>query len=457
MELWSKRQVGQIESKMKKNLKLVDLFSGAGGLSAGFHQAGFDVVAAVDNWQEACNSIQANHPNAQVLCTDVRKLDEKKFVKSLDSKIDIVIGGPSCQGFSTSGGFSRNGRQLGDERNSLFLEFVRLVDAIQPEWVVMENVTGLLLFNKGQVAEEIIKQFRLIGYYVVPIILLAADYGVPQLRRRVFFVGNRTKNKIPLPVPSHRNPTLWKNFALPFEHLSRIGNKSGSATQLPLHVSFADACADLPKLEEGQLISDVDFSEPPKSEFQEYARQGASKITNHFAFQLSEFDREAIRHLKPGENWRSLPDHLKVGRFAKIRPYDATTLLKRLKFEAPSYTITTKFNEATTGAFIHPEQNRTISVREAARLQSFRDDYVFTGSFRDIREQIGNAVPPLLAQKVAAGIAAELRRSKIKKARTSIEDSNYVFADPTLEPAELIGLKDKEKKPQNDAQLSLLS
>ncbi len=434
--------------------KVVDLFCGAGGLSAGLSEAGFEVIGAVDDWKPACASIQANHSEAHVFCGDIRKLETEEFVSKLSVRPDLVVGGPSCQGFSTAGGFSRNGRKQDDDRNSLFLEFVRFVDALQPPWLLMENVPGLLLFNKGVVATEIIKQFRLIGYNVVPIILLAADYGVPQLRRRLFFVGNRVGSDVPLPLPSHGNANLWKNFALPFEHLSRIGNKSATSKIAP-HVTFSQACSDLPRVKVGQTISGIPYPSTALSEFQEYAREGSSELTHHHAFELSEFDKAAIKHLKPGQNWTNLPDELKVGRFAKIRSYDATTLLKRLQLEKPSYTITTKFNEATTGAFIHPSQNRTLTIREAARLQSFKDKHVFLGSPSEVREQIGNAVPPLLAEQIGKRLFPFVMKTRGSKVKSEmVEGIDYVSFNPDQSPEDLIGLKGR--KTTDSSQLNLL-
>jgi DNA (cytosine-5)-methyltransferase 1 len=163
----------------------------------------------------------------------------------------VIVGGPSCQGFSTSGGLSRaTGRDRDDPRNLLFLNYLDLVDELRPSWIVFENVPGLLLYNQGRVALEIVRAFREIGYTVVPMILLAADFGVPQLRRRLVFVGNRTGADIPFPAATHGNADLWRNYALPFAHLSRIGH--GGDDQVLPHVSFADACSDLPSVEEAK-------------------------------------------------------------------------------------------------------------------------------------------------------------------------------------------------------------
>lgn len=436
---------------------MVDLFSGAGGLSAGFSQAGYRLIGGVENWEPAARSLQVNHPDAYVETRDIRTVDAAEFRSRLDSRPHLVLGGPSCQGFSTSGGLSRStGRQLNDERNSLFLDFVRFVDALQPEWVVMENVPGLLLFNRGVVAKEVIKQFRVVGYHVAPMILLAADFGVPQLRRRLFFVGNRTGAKIPFPVPTNGNPELWKDFALPFEHLSRIGNKSADAKVDP-HVSFEDACGDLPPIQPGGPEDRVvPYAYPAKSKYQRTLRGRARKVTLHYSFQPTEFERRAMEHLKPGQNWTALPPELKIGRFAKIRPYDATTLLRRLSLGLPAYTINTKFNDSTTGAYIHPNQNRTLSLREAARLQSFPDSFIFTGGVGEIRKQIGNAVPPLLAERIGRAIRRAVL-ADIGIEADSADEHLQVLVDAHQEVDNLIGLKAsrhaKKKVPANQLAL----
>lgn len=386
---------------------VVDLFSGAGGLSAGFKSAGYRVVGGIDSWQPACESFAANEPDALVLCDDVSNLDESAFAYDLGTKVDVVLGGPSCQGFSTSSGLSRNGRRADDPRNSLFEEFIRFVEAISPSWVVMENVPGLLLYHKGAVARAICKEFERIGYHVVPMILLAADHGVPQLRRRLFFVGNNTNQPIAFPQPLHGDPELWKDFALPFEHLSRIGNKNSDVDTKP-HVSLADALSDLPALSPGERFESGTYPEKAKTPYQRRMRRHCRRLTLHEASALSPSDQQCVPLIGPGENWRSLPDEIREKRFARIRPYDATTMLKRPLWEKPSHTVTTKFNDASAGAFIHPLQDRTFSLREGARIQSFPDRFVFCGTASQVRKQIGNAVPPLLAERIALAIAPEV-------------------------------------------------
>ncbi len=389
---------------------VLDLFSGAGGIALGFAEAGYRIIGGIDNFQPAVNSFEANIPGARGLVRDLRVSDfsdVREFVGSRGA--DVIVGGPSCQGFSTSGGLSRaTGRDRDDPRNRLFLNYLDLVDELRPSWIVFENVPGLLLYNQGRVALEIVRAFREIGYTVVPMILLAADFGVPQLRRRLVFIGNRTGADVPFPAATHGNADLWRNYALPFAHLSRIGH--GADEEVLPHVSFADACSDLPPVDEGKEIDGVKYPGRAATVYQREVRRGSRLVRQHAAADLAALDRFAAKKLKPGQNWRNLPIQQLPDRFRKIRPYDATTILRRLQNDAPAYTITTKFNEGTTGAFIHPEQPRTLTLREAARLQSFPDRFVFSGSAAQIRQQIGNAVPPLLARALAEAILPSVMR-----------------------------------------------
>lgn len=347
---------------------VLDLFSGAGGLSLGFADAGFRVVGGIDNFAPAIETFEENLGGTWAMQRDLRDPDFADVREHLgNTDIDVVVGGPSCQGFSTSGGLSRaSGRDKHDPRNRLFLNYIDLVDELRPSWIVFENVPGLLLYNQGRMALEIVQAFREICYSVVPMILLAADFGVPQLRRRLVFVGNRTGSDIPFPAPTHGNAELWRNFALPFAHLSRIGH-GGSEEVLP-HVGFANACSDLPPVAEGEEIDGTRYPAKATTLYQREMRKRSRLVRQHAAADLAALDRLAACTLKPGQNWRDLPPDKLPDRFRKIRRYDATTILRRLTADGPAYTITTKFNEGTTGAYIHPDQARTITLREAARL-----------------------------------------------------------------------------------------
>ncbi|MEQ8932035.1 MAG: DNA cytosine methyltransferase [Nitratireductor sp.] len=425
---------------------VLDLFAGAGGLSLGFAQAGYRVVGGIDNSVPAMDTFEANIGDARAMVRDLRNddfADVEEFVGP--AGVDVVVGGPSCQGFSTSGGLSRKtGRDEGDPRNRLFLNYLDLVDRLQPSWIVFENVPGLLLYNQGRVALEIVQAFREIGYSIVPMILLAADFGVPQLRRRLVFVGNRTGADIPFPAATNGNADLWRNYALPFAHLSRIGH--GSGDELLPHVSFDEACKDLPPVEEGEEVDGGDYAAEPVSDYQKEMRKASDSVRQHAAAELAALDRLAARTLQQGQNWRDLPSRSLPDRFKRIRPYDATTLLKRLKGDLPAYTITTKFNEATTGAFIHPDQPRTLTLREAARLQAFPDDFIFSGSHAQIRQQIGNAVPVVLARAVAEAMHPAVMRDIAGKAAESVRD--IVLVENELAVADILKLRAPRKNRQ---------
>lgn len=433
------------QATVPKAPRVLDLFSGAGGLALGFAHSGYEIVGGIDFSEAAIEAFEANVPNGRGLVRDLKVSDFSDILEFVGpSGVDVVVGGPSCQGFSTSGGLSRaSGRDENDPRNRLFLNYLNLVNELRPSWVVFENVPGLLLYNQGRVALDIVRAFREIGYTVAPMILLAADFGVPQLRRRLIFVGNRTGSDIAFPAATHGNPDLWRSYSLPFSHLSRIGH--GDSVALP-HVSFDEACGDLPVLDEGGTLDHAPYASEPQNDFQRLMRKASTTVRQHAAAELAHLDRMAARLLKPGENWRNMPTELLPPRFKKIRPYDATTLLRRLKEDAPAYTITTKFNEGTTGAFIHPSQPRTLSIREAARLQTFPDDFIFAGSFGQMRLQIGNAVPPILAQAVAEAIRPLVDRDV--SGRTGVPQRDVVVVEQAATERDILKLKAPRRAPQ---------
>lgn len=430
--------------KLRSKPTVLDLFCGAGGLAAGFQDGGYHVVGGIDYSEAAVQTFRDNIVGAKGMVRDLRKSGFGDIATFVGGEIDIIVGGPSCQGFSTSGGLSKTaGRDLADPRNRLFNNYIDIVDHLRPSWIVFENVTGLLLYNNGRVALDIVRAFKEIGYDLAPMILLAADYGVPQLRRRLIFIGNRTGSAIPFPAPTHGNPSLWKNYSLPFAHLSRIG-QSGSGA-LP-HVSFGEACSDLPPVAEGCEVDRAPYAQPAATPYQADMRRQSTEVRQHAAADLSTLDRAAAQALLPGQNWTDLPKDMLPARFSKIRQYDATTLLKRLRDDQPAYTITTKFNEGTTGAFIHPSQARTITLREAARLQSFPDHFLFAGSAAQIRQQIGNAVPPLLARCIAEAMLPTVMRDVCDVEMAGLRDVVVVEIDHyEADPLKLHGARRKTK------------
>ena len=446
------RATKKSSKKVYDNPKILDLFCGAGGLSLGFAQSGFSVVGGIDSSKFAIETFEQNVAENRGMVRDLRIDDFSDIDEFLDGQhVDVVVGGPSCQGFSTSGGLSRTkGRDETDPRNRLFTNYVDLVERLNPEWIVFENVPGLLLYNQGRVALEIVQAFREIGYSLVPMILLAADFGTPQLRRRLFFVGNRTGDAIPFPAATHGDEALWQNYALPFAHLSRIGH--GDGNDLLDHVSFSEACGDLPPVGEGCTIDGMAYQNEPKTDYQRDIRIGSDSVRQHIATDLSDVDRLAATTLKQGQNWRNIPLEKLPARFKRIRPYDATTILKRLSSDKPAYTITTKFNEGTTGAFIHPDQARTMTVREAARLQGFPDRFIFSGSTNQMRQQIGNAVPVQLSKAIAEAmlptVVGSTQNVKVKPTRDT------VLVESDLDVCDILQLKAPRKTAKRLAEIA---
>ena len=377
---------------------LVDLFCGAGGLSDGLAQAGFRPLLGIDFDPHAAATYAANHPKATVLCRDIASVRAEDVINATDGRqIDLVAGGPSCQGYSTHGK-----REEHDPRNFLFKHFVRIVGKIRPKFVLMENVQGLLAYRRGHFRELIRREFASVGYRTDARVLCAADYGVPQLRRRVFFLGTRLEVGLKFPEPTHADqlPETLPLGLLPY-------------------VTVEQAIGDLPLLR-GDLDREVwSYARPPQSDFQQYARTGADlqHVTLHQANGISDAASQVVKHIREGHGIRSLPPDLLPERFKRMRTikdgslrHDCTTLYYRLHRARPAYTITCFFRNVASGPFIHPCEDRSLSYREAARLMSFRDSYTFLAP--KLAAQIGNAVPPLLARALGIHILSLLKRAQ---------------------------------------------
>lgn len=346
------------ECKYTQDLNVLDLFCGAGGLSNGFQKAGFNIVAGIDNWQDALDTFALNHSHSIALNEDLDNLDINSLNSKVNQKIDIVIGGPPCQGFSISGK-----RNPDDPRNKLYQSFVDIVRYYQPKAFVLENVPNLVSMSKGLIKNEIIKDFELLGYNVQYKVLLASDYGVPQNRKRVFFVGIQ-----------------GKDFEFPSPTLSE-------------HITSQEAIEDLPEntLEEGS-----NYSLPATSNFQRLMRKDSTGIYNHVATQHNEKTIKIIAMVPDGGNYKDLPRELWNTRKVNI----AWT---RINSKRPSMTIDTGHNH-----HFHYKFNRVPTARESARLQSFEDKFRFLGTKTSQLKQIGNAVPPLLAYELAKQLREQL-------------------------------------------------
>jgi DNA (cytosine-5)-methyltransferase 1 len=383
-------------------LRTIDLFCGAGGLSEGFRQAGYQIGAGLDNDTEALATLTHNHPETAPVSADVREVSGRDLLDvSGFAEADVLIGGPSCQGFSTQG---RRGRWASEEdpRNLLYREFARLAGDLNPEWIVMENVTGLLWFDKGAFARKIFAEFERKGYRLEHRVLLAADYGVPQLRRRLIIIGTRTDKPILWPEQTHMGAVrrdaidLWETKRLAhFPHLHR-------------HRSLWSAISDLPAIPSGGGSPIAAYTRTADSDYQNAMREGSDALFNHEAPTLPEVHYDLIKHVREGQTWREIPVEELPPRFAKIRRTDGTNLFARPHRNRPSYTIITQFGNVTTGAYTHPTQDRAFSAREGARIQSFPDRFRFLGPLTSQYRQIGNAVPPMLANAVARSVLTSM-------------------------------------------------
>ncbi len=382
----------QLKKKEVQNSKLtvLDLFAGAGGMSSGFNKAGFKIVAAIEYDPKIRNTYHHNHPATVLMIEDIRKVAvgsdinnaEHDLLNLFDKKeCDVIIGGPPCQGFSMAGNRIRKQKNFfDDQRNLLFLEYFRMVKKLNPKVFVIENVPGILNYNGGQTKDEIIQKFESIGYKIHTDILLAAEYGVPQLRKRAFFIGNRLgiDSKEFFPDKSHNNNN---------------------------YVTVWDAIGDLPDLKTGQKKDPFNILDYKKtnSSYQKLMRSKSNQIINHFSSKQSPKTIKILSLIKEGEGMRDLPaiyqtKSVHSGAYGRMRK------------NKPSYTLTTRLNTPSVGRITHPIEHRTISPREAARIQSFDDTYSFFGDITSIGIQIGNAVPPLLAKAIADKIILTLKK-----------------------------------------------
>lgn len=356
---------------------VIDLFCGAGGLSEGFRQAGFHVRAGNDFFDAAGETFATTHREATFLPGPIQNHSAQDFLKVAGLKVgqlDVLVGGPPCQGFSVY----NHQRGLHDERSSLYREYLRIVDGLQPRWVVLENVTGMTSAGGGAAVHAIKAGLEALGYAVKEKILRAEEYGVPQERRRIVFVGNRIGSPIEFPAQTH------------------------GAGLLPF-VNIQDAICDLPRLRNGEELGSQNYGSEPRSDFQVAMRAGSNAVENHAAAKLSKVNLERLKHIPQGGSWRDIPFELLPEGMKRAKRSDHTKRYGRLSWQGLASTILTKC-DPHWGAYFHPEQDRTLTVREAARLQSFPDWFVFQGSRTDQYTQVGNAVPPLLGKAIANAI-----------------------------------------------------
>lgn len=335
-----------------KTYTVLDLFCGCGGMSLGFSQAGYKVLLGIDIWEDALMTYKRNHPGGNTLCADLSEVKAKDVEIALGTnKVDVIIGGPPCQGFSVAGK-----RLINDERNKLYKGFVRMVSHFRPKAFVLENVPSILSIGNGAVKASITTDFENLGYNVVTKVLTASDYGVPQNRRRAIFVG-------------------IKDGVFSFD-IERAG----------CQVTSEEALSDLP---ECSLIDGTAYPVEPQSDYQRLMRTNSYEVNNHEVTVHDKKTVEIIALVPDGGNYKNLPDELQKTRKVHI----AWT---RLNSRRPSITIDTGHRH-----HFHYKWNRVPTVRESARLQSFPDDFFFLCSKTSQYKQVGNAVPPLMARAIA--------------------------------------------------------
>ena len=367
----------------------IDLFSGVGGLSLGLRNGGFQVRLAVDN-DAACEAThRRNLPEIPFLRADIQHVSshEVRLAASLSGgELDLLAGGPPCQGFSIMGQ-----RELLDPRNSLLHHFIRVAEELRPKTLLIENVPGLATLAHGAVLREIGDAFDAVGYSVDVAELLAAQYGVPQMRWRMFFIGWRRDlaSNGGFPAPTHG---AWGIGEL-------VPNRTVTAQAAEGFLTIRDAIGDLPPVDAGRTARRYDST--PNGPYQHAMRLDASdELHNHYAARLAPQNIDRIGHLAPGDDWRSLPVGLLPPSMRRALRKDHTRRFRRMQWSGVARSIITRFRDPKSGEYIHPEQHRTISIREAARIQSFPDWFVFEGTNSQQYDQVGNAVPPLLAKAI---------------------------------------------------------
>ncbi|HLD55736.1 MAG TPA: DNA cytosine methyltransferase [Candidatus Nanoarchaeia archaeon] len=341
---------------------VIDLFCGIGGFSKGFENLGFNILLGIDNWEIALKTFEKNHKKTNALHKDLREIKKEEYDKFV-GKVDVIIAGPPCQGFSMSGK-----RNIEDDRNTLFQEVIRCVKYVNPKIVVIENVLGLLSMKNPEgnfVKDIIIQELANLGYQTKFKVLNASDYGVPQARKRIIFIGSKIGN-IEFP---------------------KLENKK---------ITVGDALGNIPDTFENKYLE-------PKTKFQKkMALGGIKKIYNHTPMNHNETVKKRITFVPQGGNWKNVPSE-----YYQVKGEHSNNY-RRLDPNKPSITI----KHATKSMIIHPIFNRVVTAREVARLQSFGDDFILEGNVSEQQQQLANAVPVLLGEAIAKEIKEALNNER---------------------------------------------
>jgi DNA (cytosine-5)-methyltransferase 1 len=372
-----------------RNPRSIDLYCGIGGLTLGLERAGVKSLGGIDIWEDAVRTFEHNLKPLKCLHGDMTKVSTEEilsFFKTSRSELDMLSGGPPCQGFSTVGK-----RDHGDPRNQLWKSYLELVEDIRPAYVLIENVEGLVVMKGGRVRDGIVTAFGQIGYRMKCKVLRSCDFGVPQLRKRVIFLG-------------------W---------LQGLAEPSFPKTLSHRPVTVGDAIFDLPPLSPGEAKTEYDSK--PQTDFQKIRRNGAKLLLNHEAANHPEHLVKILKHIPDGGNRKSIPDELQP----KSGFHNSYA---RLASDKPAVAVTSNMRKPSSARATHPLQHRGLTVREGMRLQTFDDTFEILGSRTSQYLQVGNAVPPLLAEAVGY----ELVRAYRKNSAQEITDARSRCPEPVF-------------------------
>lgn len=380
----------------------IDLFCGAGGFSTGFEKAGFNCIGGIDNVEKTVQTHALNHKNSVSICGDIREIEPKEFEKNLNGKkVDVIIGGPPCPTFSTIGDAkirSVTGKPTReDPRNELFMTYLKYVEYFKPEIFVIENVPNFITKYKGEIFRKAVETIESIGkedggegiYEVEPVqVLNSVHYGVPQTRKRMILVAHKKRGvKFNYPEPTHFFEQE-ENERDGLKHFTTVG----------------DAIKDLPRITDNWRVSEVEYSKHTDlTEYQQLMRKNNNKSTikNNICRMSNDRAKRVFPHMAQGSIYMDLPPEIR-----QILPFREDIFkdrLKRLMEDQPSWTVLAHIG-MDGYMYIHPTENRTLSVREAARIQSFPDEFEFVGNQQETYVQVGNAVPPLLGEAVGKAV-----------------------------------------------------
>ena len=365
-------------------MRVIDIFCGCGGMSWGLHKMGFDVLLGIDVNEKYIQSFTRNFGEEKTLLGDLRQISGKEVLERVGLKrgeLEFLVGGPPCQGFSKN--TPRSARLIDSDNNLLVREYLRFADEVFPQNLVIENVAEMKKGFEGQYTDEIFEELHSRGYEVISHVFDASDYGIPQRRKRAFFIASRVGKKITIPTITHKDKpknSIEDDYDLFGESILQ-------------KINLSDAISDLPRLKHTDGTYSGDYLTEPKSEFQKEMRSASVELTNHTARKMSDIQYKRLSSLEPGQGLRDLPKDLQTkGGYSGA--------YGRLTWDMVCPTITRWVFHPGSGRWGHPEDIRTLTLRETARIQSFSDDFEFEGTYTVIAGQLGNAVPPKLMQVV---------------------------------------------------------